>query len=497
MSYGSAASGSVVGRVQPRIWTPPLRELTPETSYGFAVIDFARDVLRHPLDPWQEWIVVHAGELLEDGRPRFRRLLVLVARQNGKTELLVVLSLFWLFVERVGLILGTSTKLDYAAESWRKACRLARRVPELNEEIPKQGGIRKANGEQVLWRADAEEAELDDGSRYKIAASNEEGGRSLTIDRLILDELRQHHDYSAYDASVPATNAVPDAQVWGISNAGSDKSVVLNDLREAAVAFIETGQGDPRLGLFEYSAPDGASPLDLEALAQANPNLGLRIDPEALLGEAQTAMQKGGAKLAGFRTEVMCQRVKTIDPQPIPPEAWAARTDADSQIVGRPMFGVEVAWDRGSASISACGLNADGVPHVEVVEHRPGTDWVARRLRDLMADHAALAAGLDPGGPAGSLLPDLDDEGVEVVKLSLAQLKACTGAFHDAVVQAGLVHPEDELLELAVDTAVKRTVGDGWVLDRRRSGAALPALNACVIAHWLLAVEGSDHIPVH
>jgi hypothetical protein len=36
---------SVKGRVEPRIFTPPLRELTPETSYGFAVIEFARDVL--------------------------------------------------------------------------------------------------------------------------------------------------------------------------------------------------------------------------------------------------------------------------------------------------------------------------------------------------------------------------------------------------------------------------------------------------------------------
>src|SRR3546814_18105149 len=91
-------------RTEPWRWTRPLRELRPATSYGFAVVEFARDILERPLDPWQEWLVIHAGELLPDGRPRFRKVLVLVARQNGKTELLVILSLFWLRSEerRVG-----------------------------------------------------------------------------------------------------------------------------------------------------------------------------------------------------------------------------------------------------------------------------------------------------------------------------------------------------------------------------------------------------------
>ncbi|WP_337819705.1 hypothetical protein [Amycolatopsis sp. A1MSW2902] len=60
---------------------------------------------------------------------------------------------------------GHSTKLDYAAESWRKAGRLARQVEDLAAEIPAKGGIRKANGEQVLWRADEVEQVLDEGSR--------------------------------------------------------------------------------------------------------------------------------------------------------------------------------------------------------------------------------------------------------------------------------------------------------------------------------------------
>jgi phage terminase large subunit-like protein len=49
-------------------------------------------VLRQPLDPWQQWVAIHIGELQPDGRPRFRQALIIVARQNGKTHLCKVLA---------------------------------------------------------------------------------------------------------------------------------------------------------------------------------------------------------------------------------------------------------------------------------------------------------------------------------------------------------------------------------------------------------------------
>jgi len=73
----------VRGSTLPRIWTPPLVDLTPKTSYGFAACEFARRIQR-PLDPWQEWLAIHAGELLPDGRPPFRIVLVLVSRRTER-----------------------------------------------------------------------------------------------------------------------------------------------------------------------------------------------------------------------------------------------------------------------------------------------------------------------------------------------------------------------------------------------------------------------------
>ncbi|MEV0899255.1 terminase, partial [Actinoplanes sp. NPDC049802] len=165
------------------------------------MIWFAATVLEEPLDPWQQWIVIHIGELLPDGRPRFRQVLMIVARQNGKTHLCKVLALYWLFVERIRLVLGTSTKLDYAAESWHAAVDTAMGIPALAKRIPKRGGVLKGKG--------AEQLKTSERCRYRIGTADRTGGRSLPVERLICDELREHHTWDAYNAAMYAMNAQP------------------------------------------------------------------------------------------------------------------------------------------------------------------------------------------------------------------------------------------------------------------------------------------------
>jgi hypothetical protein len=488
--------GSVLGSTLPRLWTPPLRELTPETSFGFDVIDFAADVIEHPLDPWQAWLAIHGGEELPDGRPRFRKVLVLAARQNGKTELPVVLTLYWQFVEAVPLILGTSTKLDYAKESWTKAVRLAELAPEL-DGLRDRRWKREANGEQESWTAD--------GARYKIAASNAEGGRSLTVHRLILDEIRQHHDYSAWDASVPAGNAVRDFQVWAMTNAGDDRSVVLNDLRDSALSHIEDGQGDPRLGLFEWSAEDDADPLDIEALAQANPNLGRRIDPEALLGDARTAARKGGEALAGFKTEAMCIRVRLLSPA-IDAGAWRACLDVGDLAAVRHRVAVclDVAPDGQHATIVAAAVLPDGRVRVDVVKAWDDTDELRRAMPGLMRLVRARVLGWFPSGPAAALAADLvkrpgwPPKGCELEPIKGELAAVCMG-LEEQVTAGRIAHSGDPLLDAHVTGAERLRSGDRWVFSRKGDGhcdAAYAAAGAVHLARTLPMSPGKPRLVV-
>lgn len=474
------AKAEVLGSTKPRYWTRPLRKLTRKTSYGYAVIDFARDVLNFPLDPWQEWLVIHAGELLKDGRPRFRQVLTLVARQNGKTALLVVLTLYWLFEEQRKLVLGTSTKLDYAKESWLKAVEMAEDTPALAEHI---GAIRLAMGGESL--------ETEWGGRYKIAASNRRGGRSLTIERLVIDEFREQDSWDAWNAAVPATNAVPDAQIFVISNMGDDRSVPLNALREQALSGL-----DDRLGLFEWSSPDGASATDIAALSMANPNLGRRISVDAIMGDAVRAEQAGGEQLATFLTEIHCRRVSLLNPA-IDADAWSECLSPGGldDIRDRVALCLDVSMDELHATLYAAAVD-DARVRVDVVEAWEGQTAVGElqeALPDLVARVKPAVIGWFPSGPAAVVAaamekrPGWPPSGVKLDPIRGEVTAVCMG-FSEQVRSKVIAHSGDPLLDAHVRAAEKLYQGDGWRFTRKGAqhvDAAYAAAGAVHLARTL------------
>jgi phage terminase large subunit-like protein len=478
----------MVGKAEPRLWTPPLRDLTPETSYGFEVIDFAREI-GHPLLPWQKTAVVRGGEMLPDGRPRFRIVLLLVSRQNGKTELPVVLSVYWQFRKKIPLILGTSTQLSYAKESWQKAVALVRATRSLDGlHEPGRKWLRRTNGETESWSVD--------GCRYKIAAANDEGGRSLTINRGIADELRQHRTYEAWDAMEPACSPM-DAQIWALSNAGDDRSIVLNELRQSALDFIETGVGDERLGLLEWSAPEDADPEDLEALCQANPRAGHGLDLEVLRASGARAKRLGGKALAGFKTERMCIRVKLLDPA-IDPQAWRDCLDRGDLAGARSRLAVcvDLSPDGLHATLAAAAVLEDGRVRVETVHEWTGPRAAAELERDLPGWVEKLqpkTIGWFPAGPAAAVAAKLADRRKDGVRgwpprgVTVAEIRGETTAvimgFGKEVSAGTLAHSGQDMLDAQVAAAERQRRGDGWVLTRRGGGNVDAAYAVAGAAH--------------
>lgn len=462
----TAIAPPMLGSTTPRLSTPPLVELSRATSYGYEVIDFANEIGR-PLLPWQEEAVIRGGELLPDGRPRFRVVLLLVSRQNGKTELPVILSVFWQFRQRLPLVLGTSTQLKYAKESWEKAVRLVRNTPAFDVEHEEKW-TRRTNGETESWTLQE--------CRYLIAAANAEGGRSLTIDRGIVDELRQHRSYEAWDAMEPACSPAH-AQIWCMSNAGDDRSVVLNDLRDSAVSFIETGEGDYRLGLLEWSAPDGAEPDDVEALLQANPRIGYGLDLEVLLETAKRAKTLGGATLAGFRTERMCQRVKIMNPA-IDPDAWKLCEARDTLKGAQIAACIDLSLDGQHATLAVAGVLDGGYVRVETVKEWVGPTCATDMQRELPAWIEKLKPkklGWFPTGPAAAVTSGMADRkgwpprGVEIEPIR-GETPAVVMGFAKEVNAKTLVHSGQAMLDSQVAAAEPLVRGDAWVLTRKGGG---------------------------
>lgn len=460
--------------ILPRLWTPPLRELTPATSYGFDEIAFGEDVLGVHGDPWQDWLSIHAGELLPDGRPRFRTLLILIARQNGKSFWARRRLLYWMFVDLHDMpigsepfIIGTSTDRQYAKKFWSQTVTRIRRNDWLRPELE---NIRLTIGEECVT--------LKSGVEYGFAANNASAGRSRTVHKALVDEIREHHTLDAWGAIDGAmTAAGANAEFLGISNEGDDTAVLLDTLYKPAVAFIETGDGDDRLGLMAWSSPDGADPTDMAALDQANPSH--RVDRDALLAKARRALAAGGEELASFRTEHMCQRVRLLDPA-IDPGAWANQGRATipdladhRQLVGLVL---DVAIDESHASLVSAAT-IDGVTYVDAVDAWDDMAVMRREVIKHVRRVRPRRFGWLPNGPAAAYAADFIDRkrkgwpprGTELHPITSETAAVCMAL--PGLVAAGLVvHGRDPMLDAHVERAQKVKRADTWVYGRRGVG---------------------------
>lgn len=480
----NSPTAEILGHTEPRLWTKPLRELTPETSYGFNVIKFANDILKQPLDPWQEWVAIHAGELLPDGRPRFRQVLLLVARQNGKTHLLKVLTLFWMFVEKHPQLLFTSTTLKRATEGFEEVEKTALANSALRKLVLR---TKHQPGDTYMSTTQS--------SKLTTEAVNRKTGRGMTLHRLMMDELREHQTWDAYNAAIPATIAVRDAQTFMTSNAGDEKSEVLNSLQKSAEDGV-----DERLGIFGYIAPDGCDIEDPSAWAAANPNLGRRLDHSVLIGAAARAKKNGGDEEAFFRTEHLCQRVKKMNAA-VNPAAWEAgvtdRTLAAYR--SRVVLCLDVSLDSLHATLCAAAQIDEKVVHVEVVKAWDGmgcTQDLRAELPGWIHRVKPRALGWFPNGPAAALAADLGKvprpgwppAGVVIEELRGEMTAVCMG-FAEQVLGGAVEHPDDELLSLHILSAEKLPRGDGWVFSRKfgQCDAAYAAAGAVHLARTLPA----------
>lgn len=442
----------LMGATRPRIWTPPLRKLTPRTSSGYAVIEFARSRLGIEFLPWQKFALIHGCELRPGGDYRFRTVLLLVSRQNGKTTLPSVLSLHRMRTGEAMNVLGTSTNLEYAWEAWENAGTLAEEhLPEMSPHLR-----RAILNPQLTFRQNR--------ARYKIAAATRRGGRSLSVDLGIVDELREHTSWAAWAALSGTTTARPKAQIWALSNAGDDSSVVLNRLREAAIGYIETGEGDDSLGIFEWSAPDDCDLDDPRAWAQANPSLGRLITERTLQGFLSTDPPNV------FRTEHLCQRVIALD-NAIDLQAWGECGDSGTLERSRHRVALvlDVAPDLAHVSLVAAAVMPNGRIRGEVVAAWDTTSEARADLPTWMEKIKPAAFGWFANGPAAALAADL--RGFKKAEpIGPGDVPAVCQGLAELVLSRRLLHNNDPLLTAQVGGATRMNVGDGWRFVRRGAG---------------------------
>jgi hypothetical protein len=466
------------GYTEPRLFTPPLRRLTRKTTRGYEVIDFARDVVGQPLTPWQEWVVIHALELNPDGSYRFRIVLLLVARQNGKSHLGKMIKLWKLYVDGCKLMIGAGQDLALAREMWDLCVETIRETPDLASELKGE----PVKGNNLI------ELRLVNGARYRLTATNSsKPGRGLSVDHLDFEELREQRSWVAWASLSKTTSARPRPQIWCNSNAGDDESVVLNQLRESALSDcppdvdIATHRGevngaDPSVGIFEYSAPDGCDLDDPHAIAQANPGLGTVLSAASLLTSLATDPP------AVFRTEVLCQQVDALDGA-FNLVAWRDCKDASGSLVsGKDELSVvfDSAPDGEHATLVGAVLTRDGRVRLEVFATWRDLDTARWELPTLLDELAPGNVGWFPNAANGPLAPIFRREPgnrqerkgwrKNIIELTGTKVTESCQLIVDLVKARKVLHPDDKLLNAHVIGAKKLDQGDGWRFVRKGVG---------------------------
>jgi hypothetical protein len=462
---------SGLGGVQtPRIHS----KLTDLPSKGQDMIDLATE-LGINLMEWQRYVCIHGHKVRPDGRWAHSELGLIMARQQGKSTLMMLRILTGMFVWGEGLQLASAHRLTTSLETFRQIVGLIETNPRLEKEVKK-----------IRWQHGAEEIELFGNRRFVVKAANNAARGLSKPETIHLDELREYKDEDAWSSMRYSMMAAKNPQVWIYSSAGDQHSVILNKLRERALASATTN--DP-IGWFEWSAePDApillpSGEINWDAFAQANPSLGITIHPDNLKAVINDPPDI-------VRTEVLAQWVDTInsaidaqkwglcqtDPIPLDPEAptWLGLDLSPDRKFGALVATQKLRGERfnlvllhtwsNDYSLNDLAVANDIAPYVR----RYNTQTVAYSKRTAQAVASRLV-------PAGIPITDMDGA------IYAESCDRWLGAINSHRLQHG---GQEELTQQTL-SAAKLPFGDGsWVIGRRASRVAVCAAVASALATY-------------
>lgn len=506
------------GITTPRLWTKPLRELTPETTLGYEVIDFARVILGVMLYPWQQWLLIHALELLPDGQYRFKRVIVLVARQQGKTTLASVLAAWWLYMDSARhpdrvppvkfKVVGIAQNLDIAREPWKAVKLWSDPTPDTLEEADLALPSLQDATAKVVDAHGKEAIIARSRAHYEIRAARNARGKPAA--RVLMDEMREQKSWDAWNAVSQTTKAFWAGQLWGVSSAGDVTAIVLRTLRDKALEllglweqYVDSGiqtiedyanGHDTTLGIFEWSAPEGCAKDDVAGILQANPSIGY-----GAMTVASALADINALDDAGYRTEVLCQWVTSRVTPFLDAGRWSELVDEDSAIADdeRIVLGVCVKGDRSSSSVAAAGLRLDGLAHLELLARRESNLWVVDYLVEVRDETGINEVALQSRGvPSAELVGPLEDIGFVVHRIEGTPLINVAGRTRDLINRGRVRHLGQPPVSLAVANGTTKTLSGGMpVWDIFDAPVDVAPIAAMSIALYALDTIDAPEVP--
>jgi hypothetical protein len=394
-------------------------------------------------------------------------------RQNGKGDELEIVELFGL-IERGESILHSAHELNTVSSAFERMVGVLEGHRDLRNKVKR---VLRGLGQQ---RIDTKHGVIQYRTRTKG------GGRGLDdISRLVVDEA-QHAEREQLASATPILMANPNPQTNFVGTGGIDGlSEWWWDVRRRALSDSPGDFG--YLGHTAETLTPGMDLSDRPPVDAYDRELWVLANPALAAGRGDMGFLEEQLRNLGPHLFAR-EHLGVWDNPPagegnavIPLEQWDALADPASRIAGRVVLALDVSPDRKWATFGAAGRRDDGVIHVEVVERRPGTAWVVAFASDLFKANAQPIR-VEKGGPAGSLVSQLQEAGVEVEEVSTADHARATGQFIDAALAGQLAHLGGQSLRSAVVAASLRASGDAELWSRRSSKMDITPLVATTLA---------------
>lgn len=381
-------------------------------------------------------------------------------RQVGKTYLLAAI-IFALCILRPGLLVIWSA---HHARTHGETFLAMQAFANRSKIKPYVKDVFKGSGD--------EEIRFRNGSRILFGARERGFGRGIPgVDVIVSDEAQIMTD-KALDAQL-ATMNVSDfglAVFVGTPPRPEDPSEAFGRMR------TEAWSGDLADAIWiEFGADPGADIHDRKQWAKGNPSFPRRTPVESML----RLLRK--LKPESFLREGLGIWDEDVNSGAFPAGAWDKAFRPKSRIAKWHTFAIDVTPDRSRTAIATAGINGQGLIHIEYIQ-QPGTSKAAARVHELVEKWGGEVT-LDPSSPAGSLIPALEELGIEPRLVTPREYAQSCAAAHDDLVDGKLVHIGQPELNEAVAGATQKNSGDGaWHFSRRNSLVNIAPLVACTLA---------------
>lgn len=441
---------------------------TARRTLGPAVGSLARQMGK-PLMPWQQSAMNVLLEVDANGRFWYKRAVITVPRQAGKTTVTLILALHRLLSTPEGKIWYTAQTGQAARERFIKDL-----VPPATKMLGRAISVKRGAGDTRMTFPAL-------NSQLRPHPPNDEYLHGEQSDLNLIDEPWSYSEVQAdalVQAFLPTQNTRPNAQTVYLSTMGDADSTWWHRQVDEARAGA-----DPRTCIFDWGLPESVDPSDVEAVISSHPAVGYTIDADVVRAAANAMKPAEFARAyANIRTAT---RTAVFAPDVI---TRAVSSTASMAAGAAVAFGAAVAWDRSRAVIVAAGMDAAGIPVLEVVDARPGTSWVAERLRQLHSSHEPVAVVVDARSPASTVvaapaLAEVEGSPSILTIPDSRMVAAGTADFIDRMNTGNLRIRQDEEMIKALDSLALRVVGElGQLIDRKNSSGPVAAVEAAILA---------------